>query len=156
MCVYCHLMDPIFQPPTLTFFIDNYSTLIFASDPINFYTEFGQPFLLFNQQQCFIHSTASFLSKLRAKKVEKLCNSSSNSGQIPAPVCTLPSTSHSNSGQFSYPLPNMVHPLDTINQTPDSFRIRYRTWFIRWIQSLNRNYSAILATLQITSYALGV
>jgi hypothetical protein len=51
-------------------------TLIFASDPINFYTEFGQPFLLFNKQQCFIYSTASFLSKLRAKKVEKLHNSS--------------------------------------------------------------------------------
>jgi hypothetical protein len=51
-------------------------TLIFASDPINFYTEFGYQFLLFNQQQCFIYSTASFLSKLRAKKVEKLCNSS--------------------------------------------------------------------------------
>ena len=32
---------PYFQPPTLTFFIGNYSTLIFASDPINFYTEFG-------------------------------------------------------------------------------------------------------------------
>ena len=32
--------------------------------------------MLFNQQQCFIYSTASFLSKLRAKKVEKLCNSS--------------------------------------------------------------------------------
>ena len=29
-----------------------------------------------NQQQCFIYSTASFLSKLRAKKVEKLHNSS--------------------------------------------------------------------------------
>ena len=28
--------------------------------------------MLFNQQQCFIYSTASFLSKLRAKKVEKL------------------------------------------------------------------------------------
>jgi hypothetical protein len=27
--------------PTLTFFISNYSTLIFANDPINFYTEFG-------------------------------------------------------------------------------------------------------------------
>jgi hypothetical protein len=26
----------------------------------------------FNQQQCFIYSTASFLSKLRAKKEEKL------------------------------------------------------------------------------------
>jgi hypothetical protein len=37
-------------------------------------------------------------------------------------------------------------------QTPDSFRIRYRTWFIRY----NRNYSAILAILQITSNALGV
>jgi hypothetical protein len=49
--------------------------LIFASDPINFYTEFRQPFLLFNQQQCLIYSTASFLSKLRAKKVEKLRNS---------------------------------------------------------------------------------
>ena len=24
-------------------------------------------------------------------------------------------------------------------QTPDSFRIRYRTWFIRWIQSLPPN-----------------
>ena len=33
--------DPIFQVPTLTFFIGNYSTLIFASDPINFYPEFG-------------------------------------------------------------------------------------------------------------------
>ena len=51
----------------------------------------------------------------------------------------------SNFGQFSYPLPNTVHPLDTSRmcgpelerqgsvQTPDSFRIRYRTWFIRWI-----------------------
>ena len=29
--------------------------------------------MLFNQQQCFIYTTASFLSKLRAKKVEKLC-----------------------------------------------------------------------------------
>jgi hypothetical protein len=27
--------------------------------------------MLYNQQQCFIYSTASFLSKLRAKKVEK-------------------------------------------------------------------------------------
>jgi hypothetical protein len=34
---------------------------------------------MFNQQQCFIYSTASFLSKLRAKKVEKLRNSSYNS-----------------------------------------------------------------------------
>jgi hypothetical protein len=32
--------------------------------------------MLFYQQQCFIYSTASFLSKLRAKKVEKLRNSS--------------------------------------------------------------------------------
>jgi hypothetical protein len=76
MCVYGHPTDPIFQPPTLTFFIGNYSTLIFASDPINSYTEFGYTFLLFNQQQCFIYSTASFLSKLRAKKIEKLRNSS--------------------------------------------------------------------------------
>jgi hypothetical protein len=30
-------------------------------------------YMLFNQQQWFIYSTASFLSKLRAKKVEKLC-----------------------------------------------------------------------------------
>ena len=45
-------------------------TLIFPSDPMHFYTEFGYPFLLFNQQQCFIYSTASFLSKLRANKVE--------------------------------------------------------------------------------------
>jgi uncharacterized protein Usg len=29
-------------------------------------------YMLFNQQQCFIYSTASFLSNLRAKKVEKL------------------------------------------------------------------------------------
>ena len=36
----CLPTDPIFQPPTLTFFIGNYSTN-FASDPINFYTEFG-------------------------------------------------------------------------------------------------------------------
>jgi hypothetical protein len=43
---------------------------------MHFYTEFGKPFLLFNQQQCFIYSTASFLLKLRAKKVEKLHNSS--------------------------------------------------------------------------------
>jgi hypothetical protein len=41
MCVYGHPIHPIFQPPTLTFFIGNYSTLIFANDPINFYTEFG-------------------------------------------------------------------------------------------------------------------
>ena len=41
MCVYGHPTHPIFQPPTLTFFIGNYSALIFASDPINFYTEFG-------------------------------------------------------------------------------------------------------------------
>jgi hypothetical protein len=41
MCVYGHPTYPIFQPPTLTFLICNYSTLIFASDPINFYTEFG-------------------------------------------------------------------------------------------------------------------
>jgi hypothetical protein len=34
--------------------------------------------MLFNQQQYFIYSTASFLSKLRAKKVEKLRNSSLN------------------------------------------------------------------------------
>jgi hypothetical protein len=33
-------------------------------------------YMLFNQQQCFIYSTASFLLKLRAKKVEKLRNSS--------------------------------------------------------------------------------
>jgi hypothetical protein len=34
--------------------------------------QFRDLFLLFNQQQCFIYSTASCLSKLRAKKVEKL------------------------------------------------------------------------------------
>jgi hypothetical protein len=34
--------------------------------------------MLFNQQQCFIYSTSSFLLKLRAKKVEKLHNSSKN------------------------------------------------------------------------------
>ena len=33
-------------------------------------------YMLFNQQQCFIYSTAGFSSKLRAKKVEKLGNSS--------------------------------------------------------------------------------
>jgi hypothetical protein len=42
MCVYGHPTDPIFQLPTLTFCIGNYSTLIFASNPINFYTEFSQ------------------------------------------------------------------------------------------------------------------
>jgi hypothetical protein len=36
MCVYGHPTHPIFQPPTLTFLISNYLTLIFASDPINF------------------------------------------------------------------------------------------------------------------------
>ena len=41
MCVYGHPTHPNFQPPTLTFFIGNYSTIIFASDTINFYTEFG-------------------------------------------------------------------------------------------------------------------
>jgi hypothetical protein len=41
MCVYGHPTDPIFQLPTLTFFIGSYSTLIVASDPINFYKEFG-------------------------------------------------------------------------------------------------------------------
>ena len=35
-------------------------------------------YMLFNQHQCFIYSTASFLLKLRAKKVEKLHNSSQN------------------------------------------------------------------------------
>jgi hypothetical protein len=40
MCVCGHSTDPIFQLPTLTFNIGN-STLIFASYPINFYTEFG-------------------------------------------------------------------------------------------------------------------
>ena len=40
MCVYGHPTHPIFQPQTLTFFIGNYSTLIFANDPIYFYTEF--------------------------------------------------------------------------------------------------------------------
>jgi hypothetical protein len=40
ICVCGHPIDPIFQPPTLTFFLDN-STLIVTSDPINFYTEFG-------------------------------------------------------------------------------------------------------------------
>jgi hypothetical protein len=39
--MYGHPIHPIFQPPTLTFFIGNYSTLTFANDPINFYTEFG-------------------------------------------------------------------------------------------------------------------
>ena len=34
--------------------------------------------MLFNQQQCFIYSTASILSKLRAKKVEK--TASTNEG----------------------------------------------------------------------------
>ena len=34
-------------------------------------------YMLFNQQQCFIYSTARFLAKLRAKKVEKLGSSSS-------------------------------------------------------------------------------
>jgi hypothetical protein len=37
MCVYGHSTDPIFQPPFLSAII----RLIFASDPINFYTEFG-------------------------------------------------------------------------------------------------------------------
>ena len=41
MCVYGHPTHPIFQRQTLTFFIGNYSTLIFANGPINFYTEFG-------------------------------------------------------------------------------------------------------------------
>ena len=49
-------------------------TLIFGRDPMNFYTEFE--FLFFNQQQCFIYSTVRLLSKLRAKKVDKLHNSS--------------------------------------------------------------------------------
>jgi hypothetical protein len=38
---------------------------------------------LFNQQQCFIYSTASFLSKLRAKKVEKLRNSFKTNDGLP-------------------------------------------------------------------------
>jgi hypothetical protein len=84
MCVYGHMSKKSRIGRHLFFIIGktgnsrslNYLTLIFDSDHINFYTEFGKPFLLFNQQQCFIYSTASFLSKLRAKKVEKLCNSS--------------------------------------------------------------------------------
>jgi hypothetical protein len=41
-------------------------------------------YMLFNQQQCFIYSTASFLSKLRAKKVEKLRHrtASANNGLL--------------------------------------------------------------------------
>jgi hypothetical protein len=56
--------------------------------------------MLFNQQQCFIYSTASFLSKLRAKKIEKLHHrtASANDGlleiskmkyQIPEPGTTI-------------------------------------------------------------------
>jgi hypothetical protein len=50
MCVYCCMSKKsrvgrsaflFFVPPTLTFLFGNYSTLIFASDHINFYTEFG-------------------------------------------------------------------------------------------------------------------
>ena len=52
--------------------------------------------MLFNQQQCFIYSTASFLSKLRAK-VEKLCilvikqlqQMTAYRNQIPEPVTTI-------------------------------------------------------------------
>jgi hypothetical protein len=42
----------------------------------NLYKSAERKIPLFNQQQCFIYSTASFLSKLRAKKEEKLHNSS--------------------------------------------------------------------------------
>jgi hypothetical protein len=38
MCVYGHPTDPISSAADPNLF---YSTLIFASDPINFYTEFG-------------------------------------------------------------------------------------------------------------------
>jgi len=60
-------------------------------------------YMLFNQQQCFIYSTASFLSKLRAKKVKKTAvtrhkTSSTNDGlleisnmkyRIPEPGMTI-------------------------------------------------------------------
>jgi hypothetical protein len=35
-------------------------------------------------------------------------------------MCTV----EANSGQFSYPLPNMVHPLEGSVQTPDSYQLR--------------------------------
>jgi hypothetical protein len=38
---------------------------------------------LFNQQQCFIYSTASFLSKLRAKKVETCHKTVSTNDGLP-------------------------------------------------------------------------
>ena len=37
----------------------------------------------------------------------------------------------SNSGQFSYPLPNMVHPLDTITQTPDIFHFLLKDRYLK-------------------------
>jgi hypothetical protein len=58
MCVYGHPTHFIFQPPTLIFFIGNYSTLIFANDPINFYTEFREPFC------CLISSNVLFIQLL--------------------------------------------------------------------------------------------
>ena len=67
MCVYGHPTHPIFQPPTLIFFISNYSTLIFANDPINF----SDNHVLFNQQQCFIYSTASFFVEIESKEGRK-------------------------------------------------------------------------------------
>jgi hypothetical protein len=75
MCVYGHPTDSIFQPPTLTFLIGNYSTLIFASDLSIFTQNSDNHFCLISSNVLFIQ-TASFLSKLRAKKLEKLRNSS--------------------------------------------------------------------------------
>jgi hypothetical protein len=46
--------------PTLTFFIGNYSILIFASNPINFYTEFG----FIDHFCCLINSNVLFIQPL--------------------------------------------------------------------------------------------
>jgi hypothetical protein len=65
MCVYGHPTDPIFQPPTLTFLFGNYSTLIFASDPINFYTEFGDSSISFLKFPVSRHLLKLFYEELR-------------------------------------------------------------------------------------------
>ena len=61
------------QPPILTFFISNYSTLIFVSDPtLSIFTKNSDNHFccLISSNVLFIQPLA-FLSKLRAKKVEK-------------------------------------------------------------------------------------
>ena len=41
-------------------------------------------------------------------------------------------------------------PVSTLLQTPDSFRIRYRTWFIRWILVEGSVWSELVTVRSLT------